>query len=579
MCARRLGTRAQSPYNMRMRTVACLVLLMSFGVRAQGVPDAFEVTQRFADAGAPQIALARVELMQPAAPAASRWGDWEQLRCALLSRLGRHQDLTRRVAALPAGAPDTVVRACLLQGARAALANAQAAIARNFLARLIWRQDPSTDEIRHARLLVIETYLSEDKPQDAYALMLRYQLDYKPVDRDTAARFVDALLAVGMEKEAINWFSQLDDASPLKLLMRFKTNLIAPDAAIAQARAALAKNNNVAYWIVLQHAAAVQKNRLLHVEALENLLQLTADKPAERLTAISAELWNSYAAAAQDVANQNQLLVGDDAGWADYAARRSAASASAGRALFAYLARQSKVRATRQSAQLQLVFSLQSAKLGLTAIRLFEDAARFPVAQLDPQARFLLGGLAVDGNQPAAAARYWQGLATPPTLEPDEWRIRLAAVMVRAGIAEPGADVLRALIAGKKTLPVDVMQRAVAAVQELQDTGFFKTADELYRALLPLAAARERREILFGLARIAESFNDFQNAADYFLEAALLVDARAPDIFSINARIAAASNLGRAGLKDDARTQFEWLRRTVKDAEKLELIRREMQKL
>jgi len=116
-------------------------------------------------------------------------------------------------------------------------------------------------------------------------------------------------------------------------------------------------------------------------------------------------------------------------------------------------------------------------------------------------------------------------------------------------------------------------------VQELQDTGFFKTADELYRSLLPLAAARERREILFALARIAESFNDFQNAADYFLEAALLIDAKAPDPLAINARIAAATNLGRAGLKDDARAQFDWLRKNVRDADKLELIRREMQKL
>ena len=568
-----------SPYNSGMRTIAVLPLLISLVAHAQGVPDAFEITQRFADSNAPQLALARIEQSQPAAVNAPRWGDWEQLRCTLLSRLSRYQELTKRVAALPAGAPDKVVRACLMQGARAALANGQGVIARNFLARLIWRFELAAEEMRHARLLVIETYLAEDQPQDAYTLMLRYQQDYKPVDRDTAARFVDALLAAGMDKEAVNWFSQLDDASPLKLLMRIKTGLVTPDAAIAQARAALAKNNSVAYWIVLQHAAALRKDLMLHAEALENLLQMVGEKPAERTAAIAAELWRSYAAAAQEVANQNQLLVGDDAGWADFAARRSAASPVAGRALFAYLAQQSKIRATRQSAQLQLAFSLQSARLTLTAIRLFDDAARFPLALIDPQARFLLGGMAADNNQPAVAARYWQGLATPPTLEPDEWRIRLAPALVRAGIAEPGADVLRALIAGKKTLPADVVQRAMAAVQELQDAGFFKSADELYRALLPLAAPRERREILFALARIAETFNDFQNAADYFLEAALLLEARTPDTFAVNARIAAAANLGRAGLKDDARAQFEWLRKNVKDAEKLALIRREMQKL
>ena len=63
------------------------------------------------------------------------------------------------------------------------------------------------------------------------------------------------------------------------------------------------------------------------------------------------------------------------------------------------------------------------------------------------------------------------------------------------------------------------------------------------------------------------------------MEAALLLEARSPDPFAVNARIAAAANLGRAGLKDDARAQFDWLRKNVKDAEKLEVIRREMQKL
>ena len=559
-----------------MRTVVLLVMLVSYGVHAQGVPDAYEITQRYADTAAPQLALARVEQLQPAAPSAPRWADWEQLRCTLLARLARHQELTKRVAAMPSATPEKVVRTCLLQGARAAAASAQAATARDFLARLIWRHDLSADEMRQARLLVIESYLAEDQAQNAYALMLRYQLDYKPVDRDTAAGFVEALLAAGMEKEAVNWLSQLDDASPVKLLLRLKTNLLAPDAVVAQARAALAKNNNAAYWLVLQQAAARQKDSLLLVEALENLLQIAGEKPA---TGVATELWKAYAIAAQDVANQNRLLVGEDAGWADYAARSGTSNPVAGRALFAYLAQQSKVRATRQNAQLQLVFSLQNSKFPLTAIRLFDDATRFPVAEIDPQARFLLGGMASESNLPVAAARFWQGLAPPPTVEADEWRVRLASVLARAGSAEPAADALRALLAGKKTLSADLVQRAVIDVQELQNAGSVKTADELYRALLPLSAVRERREILLALARIAEGRNDFQNAADYFLEAALLADAKAPDALAINARIAAASNLGRAGLKDDARAQFDWLRKNVRDADKLEQIRRESLKL
>lgn len=565
---------------MRLLSVVLFFLLLSFGARAQGVTDAFEIAQRFADAGAWQAALARVDQLQPAAVTGPRWGDWEQLRCTLMYRLNRHQELAKRIAALPVSAPQSVARFCLMQGARAAIAVAQGTAARDLLTRLLWQTETSAEELRQARLLVIETYLAEDKPREAYALMLRYQQDYKPVDKDIAARFVDALLASGLDKEAINWFSQLDEASPVKLLLRLQTNLVAPDAAIAQARNGLAKNGSaVSYWVVLQYAAAAQRNSILNVEAMENLLQLAADKSPDRVAALAGELWKAYFAAAQEIANQEQLLVGDEANWSDFGARRAGTSPTTGRAFFAYLALNSKVRATRQAAQLQLAYSLQSSKLPLTAVRLFADATRFPVAQLDAQARFLLGSMASENNLQEAAARFWIGLSAPPNLDPDEWNLRLAQSLVRAGAATAGSDALRALIADKKTLATELMRRAVAVVVELQDSGHYKTGDELYRALLPLAALRERRDILYGIARIAEANYDFPRAADHFLEAALMLDARAPDLLAINARIAAGANLGRAGFKDDARAQFNWLLNNIKDAEKLDTVRREMQKL
>src|SRR3990172_10636667 len=200
-CWAYFGFGAHRLYNSVMRALAVFALLASCGAAAQGPPDAFEITQRFAASGALQTALTRIAQLEPATAAAPRWGDWEQLRCELMYRLSRHQELAQRVAALPASVAEKTARTCLLQGARAAVAVAQGATARDFLARLIWRQEPAADELRQARLLVIESYLAERKPRDAYALMLRYQQDFKPVDRDTAARFVEALLAAGMEKK------------------------------------------------------------------------------------------------------------------------------------------------------------------------------------------------------------------------------------------------------------------------------------------------------------------------------------------------------------------------------------------
>jgi hypothetical protein len=285
-------------------------------------------------------------------------------------------------------------------------------------------------------------------------------------------------------------------------------------------------------------------------------------------------------AAAQDVANQNQLLLGDEANWSDFAARRLASSPPTARAFFASLVLQGKTRATREAAQLQLVHALQSSSLALTALRLFNDTARFPTGSTrSPGA--LSAGRHRRGERPAGArlGRYWLGLNTPPGIEAEEWQLRLAQVLIRAGAAGPAAEALHALIAGSKSQPASRMQRAVSAVQQLQDAGYSKPAEELYRALLPQARVPERREILFGLGRIAAGDNDFRRAADYFLEAALLGDARTPDALAVNARLQAASNLMRAGLKADARAQLAWLQKNVEDAEKLELVRREMLKL
>ncbi len=68
-----------------MRSAAALLLLLPLLAGAQEAGDAFEITQRFANAGARQITLTRIERLQPAAQSAARWGDSEQLRCMLIT--------------------------------------------------------------------------------------------------------------------------------------------------------------------------------------------------------------------------------------------------------------------------------------------------------------------------------------------------------------------------------------------------------------------------------------------------------------------------------------------------------------
>lgn len=557
------------------RLLAAVLLWVSVAGAAQG-PDALDLARRLADAGALRLSLNHIEQSQPRDSAAPRWAEWEMLRINLLHQLGRPADLLQRVSVMPAKMPDIPLRGILLLAARAAAGSGQSRLAREYAARVLWQLGPGPGEEKELRLLVIDSHVADRQGKEAFHSMLRYQQDHQPLDRDTATRFVVALLGLDMAKEAVNWLGGIDDASPVKLLLLLRAGLISADAAIIQARAQLAKSNSMVYWQVLEHAALLQKNRALHIEALETMLA-NAQTP-QREAAQARELWQVYLATAQEAGNQNQLLVGDDAGWADFATRRLATQPYVARALFAQLAQRGQSREIRHHAQLQVVLTLQSGKRELVALRLFQHAD-IEVDAIDLQARYLLGSIADSNNLPAVALRYWQGLSAPPNIGAEEWSLRIAATALRAGLVDRAAAALKSVIAANKALSAELAQRSVALTQEILDAGKTDAANELFEALLPLIGPAQQRSALFALGRINEGTGQFPVAAAFYLRSALLAGARPPDALALQARLLAALNLARAGYRDDARAQFEWLLRNAKDAAQLEFARRELKKL
>ena len=547
-----------------------------------GIAPALETARGLAASGAPQLALARVEQLQPREPAAPRWADWEALRLALLVDLGRNGEALKRAAALPDNVPQPVLRLCLVAAARAAVAAGQGVQARAYAARLLWQLDAPAEEARAARLLVIESYLAEGQGETAFRAMLRFEQDYRPLDRNTAGRFVGALLDLGLDKEAVNWLASLEDASAMKLRLQLRTGLIAPDAAIAQARAQLSRyaktGGGTNYWQVLAEAATRQGNGALRIEALERLLNHAGGNDARGPQTPAKELWQGYLSEAQTTANRNHLLAGDDPAWTDFAARRLGANPYESRALFAYLARNGKGVDARFGAQLQLAFSLYQGGLDYTALHLFGDKD-IAAEALDPQARYLLGEIAETRNAPALAVRFWQGLAAPPNAEAGEWHVRFATLQWRAGAADATVGTMRALAKQERVLPGPAASRALALGREMLAAGKPGLAEEMLAALLPLAKGEPARDMLHALGGIAESAAKFERAADYYLRSALAQGSQAPDARALQARLAAAANLARAGFREDARAQFQWVIGNSKDAAQIEFARREMSRL
>ena len=329
-----------------MRSLIALLLLPVSIAAAADPPDALATARRFAASGALQLALDRVVRAQPREPAAQGWGDWEALRFELLERLDRHQDLLSRAAALPENLPRAQQRIPFTMALRAAGALGRGAQARHYAARLLWQQDLSAEELREIRLMVIQGHIADGRGEDAFRSMLRFQQDYRPLERDVAARFVESLLDLGMAKQAVNWLASLDNAGALKVRLRFAAGLIDSATAAAQAQALADRNGGPHAWQIIAETALIQNDRVKHVDALERLLHLAHAAPPTA----GRDLWHAYQALAREIANQNQLLSGDDAGWGDFGSRRLETAPQQGRAFFAYLARNASVREVRHNA-------------------------------------------------------------------------------------------------------------------------------------------------------------------------------------------------------------------------------------
>ena len=336
-----------------------------------------QLTARLAQAGAMQLALARVEREQPAVTDRLRWLEWEQLHIALLDALGRHEALLKRVELLPADASPSLQQSAYAFAANAALQLKQIELSRDYLRRQIWGAEMSAAELKRARYQLIETCIDE-KPAVAYQAMLKFQQDYATPDHAQLRRLLKALLFSGMEKEAATWLPQLAATDSLKLWIQLQLGTIPPEAAMTAAQLALREGGQQDNWLVIMQAAAAINHSSVRLGAQEQLLNAPVLSAAELRKVNPAILWQDYVAYAQMLGNQNHLLSGDDAAWVSQATQWSTTAPLDARAFWVYLAEYATEPSVRERAQAELYLSLLDAGMGTTVVRLVQKQARNP---------------------------------------------------------------------------------------------------------------------------------------------------------------------------------------------------------
>jgi hypothetical protein len=531
--------------------------------------------RQLADAGTPQLALNRIEQSQPQQPSARDWPAWEALRVELLAQLQSREALFARAQALPADAPADLRQLAYGLAAQAALDSGEPRRAGNFLRRQLWGGGALAEPAeRQARRRVIEVYLAEGRPRDAYRAMLRFQQDFRPLNGEESLAFVRGLAAGGLGKEALSFAAGVDAKHPSVVMAELGAGVITPAAALAAAKATLARSDDPGSLRLLLEAARRAPDRSAEVTALERLLNLPQKTAAQYGAVDAAELAEAYGRRGQELANAGQLLVGEDAAWLAAAEKRAASDPVGARALWALLAKLARSDANRRQASDRLLASLRAGKLNITAVRLFAAGSPLGLPSDAVDARRSLGQLADESRLWSAAADYWASLPPPDTGALD-WSLERARVLLAADQSDAAEAVVMEVGGARAPLSPESVERVLQMGEALLAAGKLAGAERLLAASIKSGDVKQRREALFAMGRLQLAQGKAPEAADFFMRSALATGANATDPLAIAARSEAAAALDAAGWRADADAQRRWLLKNVKDPGFRELLQRE----
>jgi len=559
----------------RLPVFVCICLTLIAAVSLPGTVLALDTSSlkelaQLARAGAPQLALRRMDAEQPAAGKdIVQWTAWEQERLQILASQELYSELIARVDSLPAPVDERFRRLALSLKADAQLQLGQADAARETVRTLLWLQGAAveTGSLARWRRLVVRSYLLEDKNEDARLALLRYRQDFG--DEDQQWRWLNAqvMLRTGHADSAFKLLQQ--DNTPQGLFLRYAAQLqVAPQQAVAveemavkQAQQADAPQLQSAFWGLAAVAAKQAGQPYRQIEYLEHALALPFDRELMRgvLELDADQLWDAWLQQGKRIGNSEQKLLGNDEDWYFPATEALEKDPLRARVLFAVLSEYGSDAQRRSVAHEYLVGMLDELPNGkLLVQRLYLESRRYAdVADLPPVIRYRLIDEALETGELKTASRLMAGLAEPP-----------------AGGDRFAWDLRRARWDKQK------VDRLLQVVFDLQTLRYQQQALALFTALLdkPLGQ-QQRRELLFWMADSLQELEQYERAAYLYLKSATLTDATAMDPWAQTARYRAAKVLVEAGLLEDARQIYSGLLRATRDTSRKAVLQNEIQRL
>ncbi len=575
-----------------MRSLPSLILGLFLLAPHAAADKQLDSLKNISAAGAPFLTLKMLDQAQPSIDRdLYEWILWEQERLRILDEWEQWNDLLVRVESLPPDVPVQFQQQASTYQIKAYIALGQNLTARRLLRQQLW-QDEAGDsaEYRSWRQLVIETYLNEDRVDDARIAMLRLQQDYADSDKEWQLLRARVLIKAGRFEEAIELLkSRLDWQSlTLKLLAEYRAGLHKPTTLwdLAKKRIDNIQDDELqlaSYWS-LAVIAAESISTVNQVIALESRLGIDRQDNITPTPIDADQLWRAYLDYARLVGNRSELLMGDDQSWLEVADNARLMTPIKARSLYALLITESPQEAVRNQAAGGFLKTLkleqEAHKVLLDQVfnrsQRFSDAAQIPV-----QIRFQLVDMALKNADIIEATRLMSDLnSIPPDTRELDWLLRQARVLLLGGKLEQGNDVLVQLLQQYQEPNEQDTDRILQVLFDLQSLQMNDKAIQHFRKLLNLSIEPiQRRESLFWRGDSFKAMEEYQRAALMYLQSAMFTGPESMDPWAQTARFNAAESLQKAGLVDDARRIYQSLLKVTEEPTRRSVLRHKIQQL
>ncbi|QEP42934.1 hypothetical protein D5085_07240 [Ectothiorhodospiraceae bacterium BW-2] len=540
----------------------------------------------------PQLALALLEQHQPSLNDESspeQWWLWEQQRLALYQQLQLWPQLIERHRLYPSAIQQRRTVAQRFDLAFALLQQQQPQQAYRLVTAEIWQSQPqpTTTELQRWRRLLIDIYLQQGHTLSALAALRRYQLDYGLSDAELTLQLEVLLTNNHLELAEQLWQLQATrrdlseelrfwgEIITLQQRHQLPQRLASLTSRLKQPREPRLQRRDL---LLLAMTATLTDSYRIAIEAQEQLLTLGwPDERERRWVGMSNDsLWQSYLTYAEIVANEQQLLVGDDRAWLRLAKAQQGITS---RALYLWLLLNSTDERLRQRAGFELLQQLQHSPFGDPLLIYLYQHQRQPWLTSALQRQLI--DAALSQQQLPLADQLLTELAPESgasiKLTTLLYRIRLAVQLQRP---EEAKQLLLKLLPSLPKGDNESYDRLMQLLFELQEQAPEATLTLLYQLKEQIPDPKRQREYHFWLGDAHAALNEpLLAAAAYLHSAAFNGMSERDDMWGQTARYRAAQMLRQAQLLEDAEQLLQQLLTLADTEPQRQIVQQELKQL